>query len=360
MIIYDETSLAFIRKAELMLRQIIAEAGLEVRRSRFVLGKLLYPIHVVVFEGSEIGHFNAPYYQIGLNRRLIAEAKDAVLRDILRHEFAHYLTYIEFGEVSPHGTEFRATCSKYGFSPEVAAATINLLKENEKKEGDLTSEKVLEKAKKLFQLAQSSNAHEAELATLKANELLLRHNLNFVDGQTEEPLYLERVLYQKRKDAKLMAVYEILRHFIVRPVVSMGKNVCCLEVSGTKTNVMLAQYVANFLNEELDRLWLMAKKEHRLQGLRARNSFFAGVAMGFNEKMKGVKANFSSADQKSLTVIENQLDQKIHIIYRRLSHTRSGGSMDGDARGVGVEKGRNLTIRQGVEGKSKNLYLPWS
>lgn len=343
-----------------MLRQVIADIGLTVRRSRFQLGPMLYPIQVVVFEGSEIGHFNAPYYQIGLNRKLVYSAKDSVLRDILRHEMAHYLTFIEWGEVQPHGREFHETCRKYGFPEKIAEAKMNLALENDRKEGDLTSEKVLEKVKKLLQLAQSTNAHEAELATVKANELLLRHNLNFTSTFSDEPIYLERVLFQKRKDAKLMAIYEILRHFIVRPVVSMGKNICCLEVSGSRTNVSLAQYVASFLDRELDLMWEAAREENHLQGLRAKNSFFSGVAAGFDEKMKSLKSGFSDQDRKSLMVIENQLGERVRVIYRRLSHSQSGSVIDGDARGIGVEKGKSLTIRQGVEGRGKNLYLPES
>ncbi len=69
MIVYDTTTLAFIQKIEQMVREILKECGLTVRRSRFLWKNYLYPIHVVVFEGKEWGHFNAPYFQIALNRR---------------------------------------------------------------------------------------------------------------------------------------------------------------------------------------------------------------------------------------------------------------------------------------------------
>jgi hypothetical protein len=358
MIIYDQVSLAFIKKAEDMLRQILQEVGINVRRSRFEIGKYLFPIQVVVFEGPELGHFNSPYLQVGLNRKLIASAKDSVLRDILRHELAHYLTFIHHGEVQAHGPEFRGTCARFGFPEEIATATMNVNLENEKKEGDLNSERVLEKVKKLFQLAESSNSHEAELATIKANELLLRHNLNF-SKSNDEPLYLERVLMQKRKDQKLVAIYDILRHFIVRPVISMGRNACCLEVTGTLTNVKLAAYVANFLDKEMDRMWEETKKEHGLSGLRAKNSFFTGVAQGFDEKMKGVKQSFSPEDQKALLVVEQELNININKIYRRLSTSSSGAQTDQAASGLGKEKGRRLNIRQGVESKSTSLSLSW-
>lgn len=359
MLIYDSTSIAFIRKSEQFLKEILEKAGIEVRTSRFVLNKYLYPIHVVVFEGKEWGHFNAPYFQIGLNRKLIYLAKDSVVRDILKHELAHYLTHILYKDVKPHGTEFHSVCERFGFPKEVAEATLNLEEGNLSKEGDLHSERVLEKVKKLLSLAQSSNAHEAELATIKANDLLLRHNLDYAKS-SDEPIYLDRLLLRKRKDTKLSAIYSILKHFIVKPVISQGKDSCCLEVSGSLTNVKLAGYVANFLDKELDYLWEETKKTHDLKGIQAKNSFFYGVAEGFDQKMKLAKMNYSEADRKALVVVEQKLDFDTQMIYKRLSQSRSGHQTDSAARDLGHSKGMNLTIRNAVEGKGKKLYLPFN
>lgn len=357
MMIYDSTTLAFARKAEEIVKEILEAAGINIRRSRFVWKGMLYPVHVVVYEGGELGHFNGPYLQIGLNKKLVYLAKDSVLRDILRHEVAHYITYLKYGQVQAHGPEFRQVCQDFGFPDDIAAATIDLSAANESKEGDLNSERIIEKVKKLLQLAQSSNVHEAELATLKANELLLRHNLDRI-SEKDETIYLDRVLMQSRKDTKLSAIYDILRHFVVKPVISFGKNSCCLEVSGSYTNVRLARYVAEFLHRELDHLWVVARREHGLFGLRAKNSFFLGVARGFDQKMTMTKKNFSAEDRKALVVVEQQLAINTQQIYRRLSSSTSGARIDEAARGLGIEKGLNLTIRNAVESRSQNLYLP--
>jgi hypothetical protein len=285
-----------------------------------------------------------------------SKASLSLIRDILKHELAHYLTFLIHGSVQAHGAEFRETCRRFGFPEEVSQATMNLDESNLAKEGDLRSEKVLERVKKLLELARSSNTHEAELATLKANELLLRHNLDSVQTQ-DEPVYMDRILLQKRKDSKLTAIYEILRHFIVRPVISMGKNSCALEVSGSLTNVKLASYVANFLNRELDHLWEVAKKEHGLSGLREKNSFYLGVAQGFDLKMKQNKAQYSEADKRALVVVEKKLDIDVQQVYRRLSQTRSGHESDPRARSHGETAGLSLTIRNAVEGKNPLRFL---
>ncbi len=357
MFIYDSTSLAFIQKSESFLKEILENAGIEVKRSRFLFKGYFFPINVVVFEGKEWGHFNGPYLQIALNRKLIYLAKDSVVRDILKHELAHYFTYILYRDVRAHGPEFRDVCRQFGFPEEVADATMNLEESNLAKVGDLASERVIEKVKKLFMLAQSSNAHEAELATLKANELLLRHNLDYVKD-SPEPVYMERLLMRKRKDSKISAIYGILKHFIVRPVISQGRDACCLEVSGTLTNVKLAGYVANFLDQELDHLWEEARKELNLKGIQAKNSFFLGVAQGFDDKMTASKMQYSDADKKALVLVEKKLEIDTQAIYKRLGQSRSGHQTDYEASLAGHQKGLSLTIRNAVEGRAKNLYLP--
>lgn len=357
MFIYDSTSVAFIQKAEAFLKEILVDAGFAVKKSRFLFNGFLYPINVVVFEGKEWGHFNGPYLQIALNRKLIYLAKDSVVRDILKHELAHYFTYIVSPNARPHGAEFHEVCRRFGFPSEVSEATMNLEESNMDKVGDIEAERILEKVKKLLMLAQSSNAHEAELATIKANDILLRHNLDYVKDK-QEAIYLDRLLMRKRKDSKISAIYAILKHFIVRPVISQGKDACCLEVSGTLTNVKLAGYVANFLDKELDHLWESAKEEHNFKGIQAKNSFFLGVAEGFHHKMTAAKMRYSEEDKKALIVVEKNLETTTQMIYKRLGNSRSGHQTDYEASLAGHEKGLSLTIRNAVEGKGKNLYLP--
>ncbi len=357
MFIYDSTTIAFIQKTETIVREIVHSLGIEVRRSRFLFNNLLYPIQVVVFEGKEWGYFDASYLQIALNKRLIFEAKDSVVRDIIKHELAHYFTWILHKDVSPHGSEFRKVCTDFGFPQEVSRATMDIETANSSKEGDVASERVLEKVKKLLSLAQSSNVHEAELATMRANELLLRHNLDY-QAQQEEPIYLERLLHRKRKDSKLSCIYSILKHFIVRTVISHGQESCSLEVSGTLTNVKLAGYVASFLDLELDFLWKQAQRTHGIKGIRSKNSFFLGVAEGFDHKMIEVKTRYSEQDKKALALVEKKLHVDSHLIYRRLGRAYSGHQSDKTAKAIGHSAGLRLSIKNAVEGKGKNLYLP--
>jgi hypothetical protein len=356
--VYDNTIFAFIGRLEEMMKEILLSMNIMVNKKTFLFYQTYYPINIVVFEGSDLGYFSAPFYEIGINKKLIYQAKDSVIRDVLKHEIAHYITKIVHGDVMPHGPEFRSICQHYGFDDDIAHAKMNLEDSNLSKQGDLEAERVLEKVKKLLQLAQSSNAHEAEVATMKANALLLRHNLDRFHAQNDdEPFYIDRVLIRKRKESKHTTVAQILKHFLVKPIINTGSGACCIKICGSLTNIKLAIYIADFLDKEIDRLWAQAQMAHGLKGLRAKNSFILGVAKGFDLKMRLSKNELSAADQRSLIKVEADLNEKTRRALGPLSTTSSSNQPDWRARSLGEDSGMDLTIRQGVESSSKGLYL---
>lgn len=360
MFYYSKTIKAFIARVREDVREIInLEMNLKMDRSRVLYNGILYPLNIVVFEDhNRLGYFDHRTYEIGLSKKLMMLAHDRVLKNVIRHELAHFIAFIVHGpEHVIHGEEFKDICRSYGWDPEVERAYSNLNFENSKLEGDLKTEKLLERLKKLLALTSSDNPHERELATLKANALLLEHNLDLTKGlsreklDTDEEVCVKRVLEAKRKSAKHVAIYEILKTFFVSPVFNHGTGLFYLEVIGDKTSVELADYVANFLNSELDRLWKITKKENpQFKTITAKNSFFRGVAKGYVEKIeKQKKAHAQSSD---LILIETNLSKKLQIVYSRIGHTTLGsGATHSGASAAGVETGKNLSIKPGIASK---------
>ncbi|MBL7664453.1 MAG: DUF2786 domain-containing protein [Bacteriovoracaceae bacterium] len=360
MLLYSSTIQAFLTRAQGWMEDILErEMGVPFKRSRFLYRQYYYPVHLVVFERpGELGYFNHHHFQIGLHRQLMYSAKEVVIKNILRHELAHLFCFIEYGATVPmHGMEFRAMCARFGWDESVWAAKAEVSHENEKFEGDLASEKVISKIQKLLSLASSSNQHEAELATLKANQLLLKHHLEEAVIADEEIYYVRKIYEQTRACGKMKCLSEILTHFYLHPVLNYGKGSVFLEITGKKVQVELGQYVCDFLNHELDFMWEEAKKNNpELRGASARNSFFRGVARGYKLKASQVVQQFSDPEQKQLMVIENELKKQVQMIYHSLSSSRSSGKFNASAHNTGEKMGRNLNIRKGV-GSSSSLFF---
>jgi hypothetical protein len=357
MFLYSNTTKAFISRVRSDVREIVSqEMKLQMERSRVLYKGIFYPLNIVVFEdNSRLGYFDSRIYELGLSKKLMYQAKPAVLKNVIRHELAHFIAFIIHGPRVMHGEEFKEICRSYGWDDEVEKAYGNVSLENEKLEGDLKTEKLLERLKKLLALTSSDNPHERELATLKANQLLLDHNLDMTRNRNtheEEVVYVKRVLEASRKQAKHISIYEILKTFFVSPVFNHGRGIFYLEVIGDKTSVELAEYVANFLNNELEVMWKETKKKNpQFKNISAKNSFFRGISQGYIEKIQTQK--IKSAQSSELIVIEKNLARQLQSVYSRIGHSAlSAGTDNAGARAAGVEKGKNLSIKPGLSNTS--------
>ena len=357
MLLYSETTRAFLHTVRQLVKKIATdEMHLRMDRSRIFYQGIFYPLNVVVFEdNSRLGYFDSRFYELGLSKNLMLHAHERVLKNIIRHELAHFMAYVIYGPGIFHGEEFKNICRSYKWEQEVERAYANIDELNQKIEGDLKSEKLLERLKKLMALSTSDNPHERELATIKANQLLLDHNLDRIKMghfANEETVYVKRVLEGSRKQAKHIAIYDILKTFYVSPVFNQGRGLFYLEVIGDKTSVELAEYVAHFLNNELDLLWMETKRSNpHLKNINAKNSFFRGIASGYISKIESQKMQKISSQE--LMIIEKNLQRQIASVYQRLGHAKHSMIKDhSEAKKLGVMKGNQLNIKPAVQSNS--------
>lgn len=365
MFLHSNTIKSFIARVREDVREIVnIEMKMKMERSRVLHGGIFYPLNIVVFEdNTRLGYFDSRTYELGLSKKLMYQAHDRVLKNVIRHELAHFIAFIKYGPQVMHGEEFKAICRSYGWDDEVEKAYANISFENEKIEGDLHTQKLLERLKKLLALTSSDNPHERELATLKANQLLLEHNLDMtrqVHGDhdnDDETIYVQRVLEAKRKQTKHVVIYEILKTFFVSPVFNHGTGVFYLEVIGDRTSVELAEYVAHFLDFELEVMWKAVKKKNpAFKNIAAKNSFLRGVSKGYIEKIESQK--MKSAQSFELALIEKNLQKQLKTVYSRIGHTSlSAGTHHSAANAAGIESGRSLSIKPGISDKSSKTYL---
>lgn len=365
--VYSKATESFLKRLKPYLEDILVrEMGLTFLRHRILYQNYFYPIHLVVFEGqTKLGYFDYRSYTVALNKRLMFEAKTDVIKDILRHELAHYYTYIVHGLKDMHGEDFKNVCHKFNWSENVIKASSSIQVENAQYV-DQRFDRVQEKIKKLLALASSENSHEAELAMIRANELIVEYNLEDIKNRTQcledEESFVDCVIEGPKKNAKHGAIYEILRTFQVAPVFNMSKGSFQLEVVGSKQNIELAKYVAGFLDHKLEELYLSEKKKNPkvLSGLAAKNAFMKGIGIGYVEKIeKGLK-NYEHS--KDLILLRADLQRVLNRVYPRLGSSYStGGSNNAMAKQLGEQSGKNLSINPGIKNKSQGiLSLGWN
>ena len=355
MFIFTEASISFAKRCASYAKKVISqEIGLQVNRSRFKFKNYMYPIRIQVFEHSKIiGRFYPSTYEIHINKNLMFASDSEIIWDTLRHELAHYFTYLLFGDqIHDHGLEFKEVCRNFGWGEKVWSAKLEQsefekAKQHSKKEGD-----ILRKVEKLLKLGEDQSSFEAQSAIAKANQLLVKYNLSLTTPEDAIDFAMDRVYQQKRSSGKLNAIYEILTMFYVAPVLNYGKDCVYMEVSGRPENVEIAGYIANFLNVELDRLWSVARKENpKLKGITHKNSFMRGLAKAYCQKIRTTQKGEGVSSNYALLKIEKELDLAKKVVYGRIGGKSSYYKQDNFSRNIGELFGKNLNISQPLQGK---------
>lgn len=361
--IYSKKIVQFIGEVKAIVKDVLAkEVNLKVFNSRFYNKRetASYPIKIVVYNNKAmLGYFDPYFLEMGFNELLMHTSKDN-LKNIIRHEVAHYITFITYGsDIQAHGIEFRSLCQRLGWDSDVYQATtciddgINAKIEEENS--------ILRKVQKLMALSTSCNQHEAELAMIKSQQLLLKHHLDakFMTQEDEDKIFLKRILEQKKEDAKMRSIATILQTFFVTTVLSKNQNSTHLEIVGDAVNVDIAEYVGNFLDRELDKLWIIAKQHYRLKGLVAKNSFFLGLAKGYCDKIQALKKEYKQELSNALMVIEKKLIDASNMVYPHLRMAKRSSGYCHDAAGIGQQVGNALSINPGIgnNAQSSNRLL---
>lgn len=359
MFIYSNNIIQFINHIKISLKEILSkEIGLKVSGDRFYDKKqeCSYPIKVVVFNNRKLlGYFDSQFYELGFHECLMRSKKE-LLQDIIRHELAHYITFINYSNtVNPHGDEFKAFCQRMGWSEEVQKATT-CIDDGLDLPGSEESH-ILRKVQKLMSLAESSNKNESEQAMIKSQQLLLKHNIDAssIEDENDEKIILKRIMKQTKTNAKMHAIAQILETFFVNCVYSRRDDFTFLEIVGNAINVEIAEHVANVLQYQLETLWDQTRKHQvGLKGMTAKNSFFMGVAKGYCNKIQFLKREYNTDTTNALMIIEKKLVDAKEMIYPRLTKSNSNARYCSESARLGEQAGSKLNINHAINHPAKN------
>lgn len=365
MFIYSEKIVRFIAEVKFIAKKILSEeVGLKVTNDYFYNFKkdVAYRLSIVIYNHkSMLGYFDPTFYELGFHERLM-HVSQKQLHDIIRHELAHFITYITHKNLNePHGPEFRAFCRSVGWGEDVYKATTCL--ESDEPSFKIEESDIFRKVQKLLALATSSNQNEAEQAMIKSRQLLLKHNIDskYVGKEDEEQVILKRILRQNKQDTKMRAIAKILETFFVSSVYHRGQDGIYLEILGNKVNVEIAEYVAEVLLQKLDDLWGQTKLEYELKGVVAKNSFFLGLAKGYCDKIGFLKKSYEDDVKGALVIIEKKLSEAKSLAYPRLGSSKSQGGYCHESSKLGEKAGKELTINPALSRSAKhsNAYITY-
>lgn len=212
-------------------------------------------------------------------------------------------------------------------------------------------EKISEKIQKLLSLATSSNENEAKLAAQKANELMIKYNLQMSDLREEADYDIFVVEEGVRMPVELKFIGGILvKHFFVELIKGRG----CLRMIAEKQNLENGRYLYDFLTRTFKECWANYKKETKCDNS-LKQTYYLGLYRGLDEKLSATRKKVES--EYGLVVVK---DEKLQdFISEQFGKTRSEGrtsvqNRDENAYSSGKADGANITIRKGISSSSES------
>lgn len=212
-------------------------------------------------------------------------------------------------------------------------------------------------------LATSSNQNEAELASKKAQELLLRHNLSISDHVEKEFEQIE--LDSMTKSNPVADTVQILLKdfFFVRCYYQLqashyknGKLMTTktVQMIGTESNIEIGKYVYDYLTFTFNHLWKEYKKKTGCS-TSAKKSFIYGLYYGLRDKLQEQQRNV--LNEYGLTVVPDAALNKHMANFNLRAKRATNNNFSSEANNAGRAQGANININKGVTSKANNTGL---
>jgi hypothetical protein len=331
----------------------------QLNESYFKGGLAPPTLELVPWRGN-LGRWVPDTRTIEISRPLVLERPWGAVVEVLKHEMAHQYVHETLFETSEsaHGPAFRDVCARLGIDARASGDP----------DASPTAEesRVVERIARLLALAESPNRHEAEAATVAAQKLMLKYNLD-VQRDAAARDYGHRHLGapsgRVNEHERVLAMI-LGRHFFVeaiwvpvyRPL--EGKRGSVLEICGTHANLSIADYVHGFMIETADRLWREHKRAVGIAFDRERRTFLAGVMAGFAEKL--ARQAHTNKSQGLVWVQDGDLVRFFRRRHPYIRHVRHTGHRRTEAYAQGRAAGRAIVLHRAVESPatSRGRLLP--
>jgi hypothetical protein len=336
-----------------------------------------FRIGLVCFkEMKHWGQFDPVSNAIYLSKDLLRQNyRPYFMEGVYLHELAHaVMHYKELKSgiriTDHHGLEFASICKQMGIPNEFRGSQLHLegiaLDFRRKKMEDQDS-KLLARIEKLLALAGSQNEHEAALALSKVQELYTKLNyekLNFLKSSDLLSIVIvTKTTVLNRTDSILTRILK--NYFFVESIIGYEPHLSkrgirpVLVFYGTQENLLMAEYVYHFLNNELVRR--ARSQKGKLVGRSQINSYKIGLLLGFEEKLAVQQEQLRKQQEAAggvTTALVNVtllpiLDAYIHELHPSLrQYLRSPWTANAQGLNAGRQDGKTIQLNKPVESES--------
>ncbi len=337
-----------------------------VANDDFFGGALRPPVLALDDTVVRLGQWHRQQRVMSLSRPLVRSRSWAVVREVLKHEMAHQYVDEVLGvhDESAHGPAFLRVCGERGIDARASGAVDDAGGAGgvggAGNDGDDDDDRIMRRVQKLLALAESDNENEAEAAANAAQRLMLEHNIaargrsgrSYITRALTTPV--TRLYVHERILAGLLG-----RFFFVEVVFNngwlpdAGKSGRYVEISGTRDNLAMAEWVHGFLLAAGERVCRHHVDAGDVVG-RDRLRFLAGFMSGVSEKL--ARESVKHVAEGLVWVGDPDLKDHVRRLHPRLYATSvravvSEAHLRGRAAGNDVVISRPVSAPTGARGR---------
>ncbi len=318
------------------------------------------PIFSIRDMQGRLGCWSLNKREITVSREIVTAHRWNDVKEVLLHEMAHQVAHegLQATSEPDHGDRFIQACHLLRANPAASGAYLPLHERLHQGEELNDRDRVVVKIRKLMALAESSNLNEAHAAMVKAYELISRHNIDLITqgvDQDYHSIFLGTPRLRHYREAYHLAhllqdFYFVQGMWIQAWVLEKDKMGRVLEISGSRKNVRIADYVHDAICRYIDRTWVDYRRGKGLNRYR-KTDFAIGIIEGFKTTLQLAATAMPQEIGPHLPVrIEDQALTR--YLAHRYPHVRSfsrkGPGHDVQVLADGTEKGKKLIIAKGI------------
>lgn len=333
---------------------------------------------------SHIGQWAPATREMSFSRKLVTYSPWNEVLEVLKHEMAHqYVSEVLkiTGETS-HGPTFQSVCKQYNIDAAASGSPDDTTTS--------TTNHIVEKIQSLLKKTVENGAseEEAQTAASVAHNLMLKYNIELQE-KNEELGYTVRFLggvtgriqgYMSELASLLSKYYFVEIIWVTSYDPRTKKKGHELEVSGTKENVEVADYVYDFISRTAVDTWDRKLKDktfkwslhqeflktfgatgiapQSLQGFitSARTNFLIGFVRGFREQLKQAEAKEQAAGL--VLRVDPRLEEFYHTRHPHIRNIKHGGGFHNSGmRNQGFAEGQAVRLPAGMQASKQTIPL---
>ncbi len=348
---------------QIILKQLI----LDWQKLNFTLfeNQLKQPQIQLINQNQCLGLWDNAQKILKLQEQLVHQQPWLMVLEVLKHEMAHqYVSeYLKIIDDAPHGAIFQKVCMERNIDYHAYTRLEQLTIAQEP-----TTEKyqLLDKVRKLLALAQSDNVNEAEQATLRAQALIAKHQLDQLQKNDFKNIEFRQLGEPKHKHYLYeYAICKLLSEYFFIDIIwipncfnqKTQKTGMVAEILGSYENLEIAEFVYHFLVNNIEILWQKHKKNNVVKNSVVKNnagksslrdmlSFKYGVIKGFESQLEQQK--HKHVNEMGLIYLKDpnitEYLQKRYQRIQRKSHSWAPTSSFQD----GKTEGEQLKLNHGI------------